>query len=331
LGREARLVNMSQLGEALNDLAEPPVRALVVYNSNPAAVAPNQTRVLEGLRRDDLFTVVLEQFQTDTADYADFVLPATTFLEHTDLYLAYGHYHLQLARPALPAPGETKSNVEIFRLLAARMGFDDPCFSDTEDDMIRTLLDSSHRFLEGITLERLEREHSIRLNVAPPGEPYQPFAAGGFGFPDGRCHFDVSRLDYQPPVESRLGDAVLRESYPLELISSKNDDSMNSTFGHRDPADLETSGLWMHSEDAALRGIADGDAVRVFNDRGACLLKASVNGAVRPGVVRAPSVRWPKRAPDGMGINVLASERLTDLGGGATFYSCLVQVERCGD
>src|SRR5579863_2803098 len=175
LKREARIVNMSQLGHALNQLDSPPVKAVVVYNSNPAAIAPNQNQVLRGFRRDDLFTVVLEQFRNDTADYADILLPATTFLEHTDLYYAYGHYHLQLARPALPAPGEARPNVEVFRLLAARMGFDDPCLRDSDDDMIRTLLDSPHPFVQGITLERLEREHSVRLNVSAPGTPYQPF------------------------------------------------------------------------------------------------------------------------------------------------------------
>src|SRR5689334_5962895 len=157
LGREARIVNMTQLGDALNRLNDPPVKAMVVYASNPAAIAPNQNDVLRGLRRDDLFTVVLEQFQTDTADYADILLPSTTFLEHTDLYLAYGHYYLQLARPALPAPGEAKSNVEVFQLLAERMGFEDPELYESPDDMIRATLDSGHPFLDGITLERLER------------------------------------------------------------------------------------------------------------------------------------------------------------------------------
>ena len=174
LGREARIVNMSELGKALTQLDGPPVKAMVVYNSNPASIAPNQNLVLKGMRREDLFTVVLEQFQNDTADHADILLPATTFLEHTDLYFAYGHYHLQLARPVLPAPGETKSNVEVFRMLAERMGFDEACFRDSEDDMIRTLLDSGHPFLQGITLERLEREHSVRLNVAPGAEPFLP-------------------------------------------------------------------------------------------------------------------------------------------------------------
>src|SRR5262249_11954918 len=154
---------------------------------------------------------------TDTADYADIVLPATTFLEHTDMYFAYGHHYLQMARPALPAPGEAKSNVEIFRLLAARMGFDDECFNDTEDDMMRTLLDSQHPFVKGITLEQLERERSVRLHVSKPDEPFQPFADGGFGTADGRCEFKASTLHYEPPAESRLGDEGLRGKYPLEM------------------------------------------------------------------------------------------------------------------
>ncbi len=331
LGREARLVNMSLLGQALTTLENPPIQAIVVYNSNPAAIAPDQNAVLRGLRREDLFTVVLEQFQTDTADYADILLPATTFLEHTDLYLAYGHYHLQLARPALSAPGEAKSNVEIFRLLAERMGFADPCFSDSNDDMIRTLLDSPHPFVKDITLERLDREHSVRLNVSEDGAPFLPFAHGNFGTPDGKCHFDAESLDYQPPVESRHGDAALKSRYPLELISPKNDDSMNSTFGHRDSLDLATATLHLSAPDAAARGIRHADQVRVYNDRGACLLIASVDDRVRPGVVCAPSSRWGKRAPDKRNINALTSDRLTDFGGGPTFYSCLVQVERSGD
>jgi anaerobic selenocysteine-containing dehydrogenase len=335
LGREARIVNMSELGKALTQLDTPRVKALVVYNSNPASIAPNQNLVLEGMRREDLFTVVLEQFQNDTADHADILLPSTTFLEHTDLYLAYGHYYLQLARPALPAPGETKSNVEVFRLLAARMGFDDACFRDSEDDMLRTLLDSAHPFLQGITLERLEREHFVRLNVAPGAEPFLPFAQGGFGTKSGKCEFGAEMLDYQPPIESRLGAAELRGRFPLELISSKSHDSMNSTFGNEPPAQSQTSTLFLHDDDARPRGIGNGDLVRVFNDRGSCTLVAGVNGPstglVRQGVVLAPSVRWSKLAPDHRSINALTSDRLTDLGGGATFYSCLVDVEKCGD
>jgi anaerobic selenocysteine-containing dehydrogenase len=331
LGREARLVNMSQLGSALNKLTGPPVKALAIYNSNPAAVVPDQNAVLKGLRRDDLFTVVIEQFQTDSADHADILLPTTTFLEHTDIYFAYGHYYLQLARPVLPAPGETKSNVEIFRLLAARMGFDDPCFRDSEDDMIRALLASDHSFVNGITIEELDREHSVRLRVAPNGDPFLPFANGGFGTPSGKCEFHAETLTYTPPVESRHGDAALRAKFPIELISPKNDDSMNSTFGYREEVHRQTSQLKISSPDAAARGITAGDQVRVFNARGSCLLEAKIDGTVAPGVVCAPSTRWAKLSPAFRNVNALTSERLTDKGGGPTFYSCLVQVEKSGD
>jgi anaerobic selenocysteine-containing dehydrogenase len=335
LGRAARMVNMSALGHALNDLSDPPVKALVVYNSNPAAVAPNQNRVLQGLRRDDLFTVVLEQFQTDTADHADIILPVTTFLEHTDVYYAYGHYHLQLARPALPAPGETRSNVQIFRTLAERMGFEDACFRESDDDMIRGLLNSGHPFMDGITLERLDREHSVRLNIAPEDAPFLPFAHGEFGTPSGKCEFGADKLAYVPPAESRFGDRTLRQKYPLEFLPTKNDDSMNSTFGDRADVDQQTSLLHLNAVDAEARGIRAGDRVRVFNDRGSLLLRASVgtNGdaVVRPGVVRAPAVRWTRNAEDRRSVNALTSDRLTDIGSGPTFYSCLVQVERAGD
>ena len=331
LGREARIVNMCELGKALTELNDPPVKAMIVYNSNPAAVAPHQNLVLKGMRREDLFTVVLEQAQTDTADHADILLPATTFLEHTDLYFAYGHYYMQLARPALPAAGEAKSNVEAFRLMAQRMGFDEPCFQDSEDDMIRTLLSSGHPFLEGVTLERLEREHFGRLNISPTGQPFLPFANGGFGTPSGKCEFGAEALDYQPPVESRLGSQELRSHYPLEMVSAKSHDSMNSTFGNRPWTQSQTSTLFLHRDDAHPRKIATGDRVRVFNNRGSCLLTAEVDGAVRPGVVWAPAVRWNKLAPDHCNVNVLTSDRLTDMGGGATFYSCLVEVEKCGD
>lgn len=283
------------------------------------------------MRREDLFTVVLEQFQNDTADHADILLPSTTFLEHTDLYTAYGHYYLQLARPALPAPGEAKSNVEVFRLLADRMGFSEPCFRDSEDDMIRTLLDSRHPFLQGITIERLDQEHSVRLNVAAGNEPFLPFAHGGFGTPSGKCEFGAEILEYAPPVESRLGSAELRERFPLELLSAKSHDSMNSTFGNDPSAQGQTSTVFLHHDDASRRGIENGDRVRVFNQRGSCTLVAEVDGVVQPGVVFAPSVRWNKLAPDHRNINVLTSDRLTDIGGGATFYSCLVDVEKCGD
>lgn len=327
LGREARIVNMSSFGEALNDLDDPPVKALFVYNSNPAAVAPDTGAVQRGLRRQDLFTAVADHFLTDTATFADIVLPATTFLEHTDLYLAYGHYYVQLARPALPAPGETKPNTEIFRLLAQRSGLTDPCLQDSDDDLIRAALGSGHPYFEGITLERLDREKSIRLNIP---SPFLPFANGPLA-PLSRFDLGAAELEYRPPVESRLGDAALTRKYPLEMVSSKNDDAMNSTFAYRAENIAASSTLFLHSSDAAARGIGQGDRVRAWNDRGSLLLTADVNGAVRPGVVRIPGVSSGRHMAAGVGVNHLTSQRLTDRGGGATFYSCLVEVEKCGD
>jgi anaerobic selenocysteine-containing dehydrogenase len=317
-----RLVNMSELGHALNEMDLPPVKAIVVYNSNPAAVAPNQNAVMRGFQRPDLFTVVLEQFMTDTAAQADIVLPVTTFLEQTDLYFAYGNYFIQLARPALPAPGECLPNFEIFRRLAFAMGLNDPCFHESEDDAIRGLLASDHPFLKGITLERLEKERFVRLNVSEAGTPYLPFAKGGFGTPSGKCDFRAESLGYEPPVESRRGDPALVRKFPLELISPKNHDSMNSTFGNRPDVDAETAVAFIHPLDAEARGIVSGDAVRLFNSRGDCQVDALVLPDVPAGVVAVPSTRW------GRNVNALTSERLTDIGGGPTFYSCLVQLEK---
>ncbi|MGE5488733.1 MAG: molybdopterin-containing oxidoreductase family protein [bacterium] len=321
LGREARSLNMSRLGEVLA-AARPPVRALVVYNSNPAAIAPNQNLVLKGLARPDLFTVVLEQFQTDTADYADFVLPATTFLEHTDLYGSYGHYYLQLARPAITPRGECRSNVAVFRALAERMGFEDECFKESEDDMIRAALATDDPFLDGISLERLDREGFVRLNLP---SPFLPFAEGGFGTPSGKCEFHAETLDYTPPVESRHGEAA----YPLELVTPKSFAGMNSTFSNRPEVDGETASISIHASEAAARGIKTGDRVRVFNARGCVTLTASVDSSVPPGIVRAAAVRWPKLSPGRRNVNALTPDRLTDAGGSPAFYNCLVEVESC--
>ena len=315
LGPPARTVNMTLLGRALTELGNPPVRALIVYNSNPAAIAPNQAAVRAGLERNDLFTVVIDHFLNDTARCADIVLPATTFLEHTDLYFAYGHYYLQLARPAVPPPGECRSNVEIFRLLAHRMGFGDACFRDSEDDLLRQALETDSPYFEGITLERLERERFVRLNV-----PALPMAGV-------RPDLDGGPLAYEPPEESRLG-ADFDPRYPLELVSSKAHDGLNSSFGMLPRAQAETSVLEIHPEDAARRGIRDGMTVVVFNQRGAIRLTARVGDFVRPGVVRAPSGRWPATAA-GANVNLLIADRLTDIGGGPTFYNCLVEVRPC--
>lgn len=195
--------------------------------------------------------------------------------------------------------------------------------------MLHTLLDSAaHPFLDGITLEELDRQHWMRLRV---GEVFRPFAEGGFGTPSGKCEFNAGTLNYAPPVESRLGDPRLLARFPLELISPKNPDSMNSTFGNRADADAQTAVLTLHPSDAAKRGIEPGDAVRVFNDRGQCLLRAELLDTVSPGVVATPSTRWPKRAQGGNTVNMLTSQRLTDKGGGPVFYSCLVEVEKAGD
>jgi anaerobic selenocysteine-containing dehydrogenase len=231
----------------------------------------------------------------------------------------------------VPAPGETRSNVEVFRELAQLTGFEEECFQDSEDDMIRALLNSGHPFLKGITLERLDREHSVRLNISAEGTPYLPFAEGNFATPSGKCEFGAEALAYTPPIESRFGDETLRRKYPLELVSSKNDDSMNSTFGNRDSVDQQTSVLHIASDDAERRGIRTGDLVRAFNDRGSLILTADVDGVVTSGVVRAPAVRWAKRSHGGRSANALTSERLTDIGGGPAFYSCLIEVEKCGD
>ncbi len=316
-----RLLNMTQLGDLLTSPLAPPVKALINYNSNPAAIAPDQNKVIAGLEREDLFTVVLEQFMTDTALRADIVLPATTFLEHTDLYFAYGHYYLQLARPALPPPGECRSNVETFRALAHAMGFTDPCFNDSDDDMIRQLLTTNDPYLQGITLERLDAEGHVRLNIP---ENFQPFADGRFPTTHGKFITGGLDLAYTPPVESRFGEP---SPYPLELITWKNHNSMNSTFGVKPDVDQETAVAYLHPQDANARQIADGQTIRIFNARGHVQVQAKLDSElVQPGVVCAPSVRWPSKSPGHRGVNVLTSQRLTDLGNGATFYSCLVDV-----
>jgi molybdopterin guanine dinucleotide-containing S/N-oxide reductase-like protein len=339
LGRPARIVNMVQLGTALNSLTDPPIQALFVYNSNPAAVCPNHNAVVRGLKRSDLFTVVHEQFFTDTTDYADIVLPATTFFEHKDLQTAYGHYFLQLSNQAIEPVGESRSNVETFRALAERMGFKDECFRETVDEMIDVALDVPNPRLKGITRDRLEAEPFIRLNLETAGgetAPFLPFAQGNFPTPSGKAEFYSENLKrqgldpvvaYTPPEESRHGTNAA--GFPLELLARKPDNHLNSTFAnvpsvrHMEPriGDLE-----MHPQDAAARNIRNGDQVRAFNGRGEIVLQAQVNGSVSPGVVAA-RLDWAKFSPGGGNINALTSEKLTDMGNAATFYSVCVEVE----
>jgi molybdopterin guanine dinucleotide-containing S/N-oxide reductase-like protein len=342
LGRAARVVNMSELGKALNHLGDPPVKAVFVYNSNPAVVAPNHQDVVRGFLREDLFTVVHEQFFTDTTTYADIVLPATTFLEHKDLNKAYGHIYLQVSNQAIEALGESRSNTDLFGQLAQRMGFTDDCFQQSADDMIDATLTTAEdqhipsgweKWMEGITREQLEKEGHVRLNV---GEgPFLPFAQGGFATASGKAELYSEKLaalgldpvvSFVPPEESRLAEGA--KKFPLELLSRKADNFLNSTFTNipslqkmEHPELLEIS-----AADADPRAIHEGDWVRVFNSRGEVRLRAHVNGSVQPGVVAA-RLNAARFAPDGNSINALTSETLTDIGGGATFYSCLVQVE----
>jgi len=347
LRRLAREVNMSELGQALTELGSraedgPPVHALFVYNSNPAAVAPNHNTVQRGLMRSDLFTVVHDLFFTDTADYADYVLPATTFLEHSDVQGAYGHYFVQLSKQAIEPLGEARSNVWLFGRLAQKMGFTEKCFRDTEDEMIRQALaigadgHSQNPGMEHIAMEELERNGRAAVAFHYGGEP--PFVSGPLRTPSGRVEFYSETLEragldplpaFVPPKESRWGEAA--KKYPLELLGRKNDNYMNSTFGnllgHRLMEARTSQRLEMHPVNAEVRGVAEGDRVRVFNDRGAIELTAMMNESLPEGVVAA-RLDWAKLHADGVNINALTSERLTDIGGGATFYSTLVQVEK---
>ena len=359
LGRPARMINMVQLGSVLNSTTMvPPVQALFVYNSNPAAICPNHNAVVRGLMRPDLFTVVHEQFFTDTTDYADIVLPATTFFEHKDLQIAYGHYYLQVSNQAMEPLGECRSNVELFRALAQRMGFEDQCFRETVDAMIDRALDSPNPWLQGMTRDRLESEHRIRLNFesslnhvgtdvlvrpaerssAATAQPFLPFAHGNFPTPSGKAEFYSAALKskgldpvvaFTPPVESRHGAGAKAAGFPLELLARKPDNHLNSSFANVPSVRKMEPGLGdleMHPTDAATRGVRDGDRVRVFNARGETVLQARVDGSVAPGAVAA-RLDWARFSPGGRNINVLTSEKLTDMGNAATFYSVCVEVE----
>jgi anaerobic selenocysteine-containing dehydrogenase len=343
-----RTVNMVQLAEALNnELAPPPVRALYIYNANPAAVCPDQARVLHGLRREDLFTVVHEQFQTDTADYADVLLPATTQLEHFDLFGSYGHLYVQASEPCIAPLGEAKCNNEVFRLLARRLEFEPELFEVSDEQLAAEALVPgpspkgfpAPRAFEGIGLERLRREGPVRLNLP---RDYAPFAEGGFPTPSGKCELYSPGLaavgldplpTYTPPHEDPQTRPELAARYPLQMLSPPAPAFLNSTFVNveslrhvtREPT------VEIHPADAQARGVGDGDWVRVFNDRGAFRARAAVGETVKPGVVVAQAIWWNKYSPGEANCNATTSSRLTDLGGGATFFDNLVQVERAAD
>ena len=330
-----RTLNMSQLGRILTDPAlAPPVKALFVYNANPGAVAPEQEKVREGLAREDLFTVVHELFPTDTVDFADVVLPATTTLEHYDIHKAYGHLYLSLSRPAIAPLGEALPNTEVFRRLAARMGLDHPCLRESDEEMARQAMHWDHPSLAGVTFERLEREGSVRLSVP---DPHAPFAEGGFPTPSGKCELLAPSMaemgldplaGYVPPRESVATAPELARKYPLAFISPPAHHFLNSTFSAQ-PAFVRREGepsLTLHPRDAAARGIEQGQMVRAFNDRGSFLARAHVSDAARPGLVVGLSIWWAKMCPGGRNANAVTGQELTDMGEGATFYDVLVEV-----
>jgi anaerobic selenocysteine-containing dehydrogenase len=324
--RRPRTINMSTIGDALLHPGGggfgPRVEAVVVYNSNPVAVAPESAKVAAGFAREDLFTVVLEHFLTDTADHADFVLPATMQPEHWDAHGAYGHVYAMLNRPAIAPCGQARSNAEIFRQLAVRMGFTEPCFADSDEAMALGAYDPSR-----VDLAALRGRGWTRLPVDAA-----PFAEGGFPTVDGRVVVDAPGLgvpDHVPNYESVHSAPELARRYPLAMISPPARHFLNSTFvnvpslraAEREPL------LELHPDDAAARGIADGAAVRVFNDRGVYHCTAAVSSRARPGVVNGLGIWWRKLGRAGTNVNELTHQRLTDIGRAPAFYDCLVEVE----
>ena len=327
-GRQPRTINMVTIGDDLLREASPgfgpKVEAVVVYNSNPVAVAPDSAKVVQGFAREDLFTVVLEHFQTDTADYADYILPATTQLEHWDVHLSYGHTDVLLNRPAVPPLGQARSNAQVFRDLAARMGFGDACFADSDEQLCH------QAYGEHVDFGRLLDDGFATLPI-----PDAPFAEGGFPTPSGRCEFHSARLAAQglDPLPDHVPNHELPErsaAYPLAMISPPARNFLNSTFVNvKSLRTIEGRPLVeIHPEDAADRGIADGGVVRVFNDRGSYQCHAAVSERARPGVVNGLGIWWRKLGLNGTNVNELTSQALTDLGAAPTFYDCVVQVER---
>jgi anaerobic selenocysteine-containing dehydrogenase len=331
-----RTINMTQLAEALNhQLPGPPVKALYVYNSNPAAICPDQSQVLKGLCREDLFTVVHDQFQTDTADYADIVLPATTQFEHYDIHSSYGHLYTQVNLPAIAPLGESKPNTEVFRLLAAEMNLDPSLFAETDEELARRAMSPQAPAFQGIDWTELNRGGPIRLNLP---KNWTPFANGGFATPSGKCELYSQREadagrdplpHYIPPHEDPQTKPELAARYPLQLITPPTPSFLNSTFGNVEVLRRAAGEpqIEMHAQDAQPRGIRNQQMVRVVNDRGSYRARAVVGDSVSPGVVVALGTWWNKYTHDGANVNTLTSTALTDQGGGATFFDNLVEVE----
>lgn len=323
-GRRPRTINMSTIGDDLLREASPGfgprIEALLVYNSNPVAVAPESPKVAAGFAREDLFTVVLEHFLTDTADHADYVLPATTQLEHLDVHTSYGHTYALLNRPAIAPLGDAKPNTQIFRELAARMGFAERCFHDDDETLARTA------FGDAVPFAALEERGWFRLPI-----PEAPFADGDFPSPSGKCLIDAPGLgvpDHVPNHESALSTPALAQRYPLAMISPPARNFLNSSFVNvRSLRDIEGEPIVeIHESDAQARGIAGGQLVRVFNDRGSYVCKAVLSERARPGVVNGLGIWWRKLGVRGTNVNEVTHQRLTDIGRAPTFYDCLVEV-----
>jgi anaerobic selenocysteine-containing dehydrogenase len=326
-GRRPRTINMVTIGDDLlrESSAQfgPKIEALIVYNSNPMAVAPESGKVVQGFARDDLFTVVLEHFQTDTADHADYILPATTQLEHWDVHSAYGHTDALLNRPAIAPLGQAKPNTQIFRELAAHMGFTEPCFADSDETLCRAV------YGDKVDFQLLLDQGFATLRL-----PDAPFAEGGFPTPSGQCEFFSERLaaqgldglpDHVPNYEVPGSSS----EFPLAMISPPARNFLNSSFVNvKSLRDMEGEPvLEIHAQDAAARGITSGSIVKVFNLRGEYRVKARVSARARPGVVNGMGIWWRKLGLGGTNVNQLTSQHLTDLGRGPVFYDCLVEVQ----
>ena len=326
-----RSVNMSTIGDQLMRPASPDfgpkIDALIVYNSNPVAVAPDSGKVVQGFGREDLFTVVLEHFQTDTADYADYILPATTQLEHWDVHTTYGHTDILLNRPAIAPVGQSRTNTDIFRGLARAMGYTDPCFADDDISLCRMAFDA-----------RVDFAQLLAQGFVSLPAPQAPFAQGGFTTPSGKCEFFSAALaassgDGLPNYVPNYEPANTNSSYPLAMISPPARNFMNSTFVNvKSLRSIEGEPLLeISAADAALRGIVSGDTVRVFNARGQYHCQASVSARARAGVVNGLGVWWRKFGPKGTNVNELTGQQLTDMGRAPTFYDCAVEVEKSSD
>ena len=326
----APLVNMSTIGDAL--LTPGLIEAVIVYNSNPVAVAPESAKVVKGFAREDLFTVVLEQFMTDTADHADIVLPATTQLEHWDIHNSYGHTDMVLNQPAIAPMGEAKPNTHIFREIALALGMNDPLLQATDEELVSLALQHPHNLQsqQPVTLATL-----LRDGFAPWPVPDAPFAQGGFPTPSGKCEFFSERLkamgldplpDYLPNHEP----ADPKAAYPLAMISPPARQFLNSTFVNvTSLRDMEGEPLLeIHPDDAQARQVQDGDMVRVFNARGSYHCKAQVSTRAQPGMVVGLGVWWRKLGANGTNVNEVTSQLLTDMGRAPVFYDCAVEVSR---